>query len=402
MLCVCVCMHVSRYLVLSRAILRLLVLLDRSLLLGLIGFHVIVLGVGALIVKVVLAEEAQGDADNQKQPKEVQSLERGEQGSGDVLAEAALVLLGLPVELKGPNSLKLGEQGPEDLDVDVVTEVDPGGDEDEEVGDDEGVVEVVERLGGGEEEVADVVGDVDSNAHVGEVEAVAEANESQTDNVVADELLEVLATLLHAEDENDGLLRPVGGLEEIVELDDALVGAVRVALVEAASVEVPDRGAAHDVHAKGAEDAKVDGRVHLLHEAGVLAAAEPQAAGEGPQHLLHDELAGEGKNDSIEGDEGDVPRSLAVVGGDRGVILRQAVGEEDEAVDRVGRRRVDGVAGQGEEDNDGGEHKGVLDHGLAHAREEASGAATFGHSLVGGRGGVAILRRLERRGDRRC
>ena len=38
----------------------------------------------------------------------------------------------------------------------------------------------------GKEEIADVVGDVDGNADVGEVEAVAEVNQADGDDVVGD------------------------------------------------------------------------------------------------------------------------------------------------------------------------------------------------------------------------
>lgn len=81
-----------------------------------------------------------------------------------------------------------------------MAEVDPDADKDEEVRADEGVVEIVEDLGGGEEEVADVVGGVDGDTDVGKVEAVAESDEGETDNVMADEFFKVLAGLLHAED----------------------------------------------------------------------------------------------------------------------------------------------------------------------------------------------------------
>jgi hypothetical protein len=42
------------------------------------------------------------------------------------------------------------------------------------------------------------MGDVHGQTHVGKVEAVAQADEGQADDVMADQLLEVLARLLHA------------------------------------------------------------------------------------------------------------------------------------------------------------------------------------------------------------
>ncbi len=166
----------------------------------------------------------------------------------------------------------------------------------------------------GKEEIADVVGDVDGQTHVGEVEAVAQADEGQADDVVADQLLEVLARLFHAQQQHDGLLGPVGGLEQVVELEDGVVGGVREVLVHGTRVEVPHGGAAHDEHARGPQDAKVEGRIHLFHVPGLLGAGlEPVPAGHGLQDLLHDELAGEGEHNGVEGDEGDVPETLAIL-----------------------------------------------------------------------------------------
>ena len=65
---------------------------------------------------------------------------------GDVLADPALVLLGLPVDSKGPtvrNSVKRDQMI---LRLMIVAEVDPDGHEEDEVRAARGVVEVVERL----------------------------------------------------------------------------------------------------------------------------------------------------------------------------------------------------------------------------------------------------------------
>lgn len=113
---------------------------------------------------------------------------------------------------------------------------------------------------------------VHGQTHIGEMEAVAQTDQSQTDNVVTNQLLKVLAGLLHAQEQNNGLLGPVRGLEQVVELEEGVVGLVRVVFVQAGRVEVPDGGAAHDVHARGAKDSKVERRVHLLHVARLLAA----------------------------------------------------------------------------------------------------------------------------------
>lgn len=240
--------------------------------------RLILLIVGAIIRGIAIAHKAVCDAHNVKEPKQVQRLQRRQQRRGDVLADPALVLLRLPVELKGPNGSKLGEEGDDDLDVDVVAQVDPDADKGEKVRRNQKVVEVVEHLGGGEKEVANVVRGVDGDANIGEVEAVAEPDEGKADHMVADELIVVLAGLFEAEDEDNRLLGPVGALEEVVKLDDSFVAAVGKVGVHAGRVVVPDGGLAHDVETGRAEKGKVDGCVSLLHEARLLALAKTSTA----------------------------------------------------------------------------------------------------------------------------
>lgn len=217
--------------------------------------------------------------------------------------------------------------------------------------------------------------DVHRQTNVGEVEAVGQPDERQADNVVAHELLVVLARLLHAQHQDDGLLGPVRGLEQVVELEDGLVALVGETLVHAGGVEVPHGRPAHDVHAPGPGAAKVDGGVHLLHEAGLLA-ARPQAgvARQGAQQLLHDELAREGQDGDVEDDEGDVPGALGElrgrarggVGGDG-----QLVAQEYEVVGGVGLARVDGVGGEEDGDQDGGQDPRVLEGVVGSALRQA-------------------------------
>lgn len=209
------------------------------------------------------------------------------------------------------------------------------------------------------------MGDVHRQSNVGKVVAVGQRNQRQADNVVAHELLVVLARLLHAQEQDDGLLRPVGRLEQVVKLEDGLMGLVWEPLVHAGGVEVPHRRPAHDIHAPRPGDAEVDGGVHLFHEAGQLAARlEAGVARQGPQELLHDELAREGQEDDVEGDEGDVPGTLAVLhrrirGGIGGEGL--LVAEEDEVVGGVGLGRVDDVEAEDDEEQGGRQDPGVLD-----------------------------------------
>lgn len=250
------------------------------------------------------------------------------------------------------------------------------------------------------------MGDVHGQSNVGEVEAVAEADEGQGDEVVADELLVVLARPLHAEDEHNGLLGPVGGLEEIVELEDGLVGLVREALVEARGVEVPDGRPAHDIHAPGAGAGKVGGRVHLLHEAGLFPLGlEAGEARQGPQQLLHDELAGEGQHDDVEGDEGDVPEALAIMR--RGVRVGaggdgQLVTEEDEVVDGVGLGGVQGVEAAEDEEQEGGQGPRVLEGVVGRPLRQAPRLASLGLAFRGRRGAVFRVGPLQFKSTAEC
>src|SRR5690242_10031540 len=132
----------------------------------------------------------------------------------------------------------------------------------------------------GEEKVGNVVRNVHGNAHVGEVEAVAQPDQRERDDVVRNQLLEVLARLLQHEKQHNSLLRPVTSLQEVVRLEHALVRAVREPLVHASGVEVPHGAAAHDPDAERAVETKIQRSVGLLHEPALLGAAL-DAAGNG-------------------------------------------------------------------------------------------------------------------------
>lgn len=123
----------------------------------------------------------------------------------------------------------------------------------------------------GEEEIANIVRDVDGNADIREVKPVAKTDEGYSHAMVTHELLEVLAALLDAQQHDDGLLHPEGGLEQVVELEARDLRRVREALVHAPRVEVPHRSLLHAVHAEGPGEGDVESRVHLLHEAQLLA-----------------------------------------------------------------------------------------------------------------------------------
>ena len=234
------------------------------------------------------------------------------------------------------------------------------------------------------------MGREDRDTHVREVESVAESNESQGDNVMADKLLEILARLLHAEEKNDGLLSPVGSLEKVIELEHSVVGAVGKVLVHAVGVEVPDRGALHHVHAEWTEEREVDCGVDLLHESCLLALIETGLASQWSEDLLHDELASERQHNGVEGDERNIPGTLAIVGVTSGIVElgRKLVCEENEVVKRVRRRRVDGVSQQGDGNQNGGKDECVLDHGLPKRRKDARLSPPGWFNLAIGHGSV--------------
>ena len=117
------------------------------------------------------------------------------------------------------------------------------------------------------EKITYIMGYVDGNTHIGEVKPVAQGNEGQSDDVMYHKLFEVLARLLHTQQQDDGLLCPIRSLEQVVEFEDGLVGLVREGLVHSSRVEVPHRRSAHDIQARRSHKRKVEGCVHLLHEA---------------------------------------------------------------------------------------------------------------------------------------
>ena len=68
-------------------------------------------------------------------------------------------------------------------------------------------------------EVRDVHRDVDRNAHVGEMEAIAQPDERKRDYMMENELFEVLSRLLEHQYQHDGLLRPIARLQQVVGLE---------------------------------------------------------------------------------------------------------------------------------------------------------------------------------------
>lgn len=246
------------------------------------------------------------------------------------------------------------------------------------------------------------MGDVYRQTNVGKVETVAQSNQSQGNDVVCDQLSKVLARFLQLQKQHNRLLGPVTRLEEIVCLEQSLVLAMRESLEHGSRVKVPEGRALHHVQAEWTKDTKVDRGVHLLHEPSRLALTpDPGPDRERADHLLHDKLARERQDDGVEGHERDILLSLAVHYGPAGGFRRQGVGEEDGAMHRVGRGRVDGIQRKQEDDDQKREEPGILQTGIGEAVQERAIAAALRLRLAGGLFWGAVLQLLEREGSSR-
>lgn len=116
----------------------------------------IILLVDLLIALLILAPIVLGhigdnktirDPADEEEPEEIDGLEGGEEGESDVLRDPAFVLLGLPVEFEWADGGKFGDNRPEYFEVQVMSHVCPDTHEQEEIGADEGGVEIVEDFG---------------------------------------------------------------------------------------------------------------------------------------------------------------------------------------------------------------------------------------------------------------
>ena len=114
----------------------------------LLGLELRLLGLAAVVLGDVVDDQAVGDAHDEEEPEQVQGLQGGEETECDDVAEEALVLLRLPVELVRADGPEFGQEREENLQVEVVSHVDPYAHEDDEVRGSEVVIDVVQRLGG--------------------------------------------------------------------------------------------------------------------------------------------------------------------------------------------------------------------------------------------------------------
>lgn len=90
--------------------------------------------------------ETIGDTKDEEQPEQIERLEGGQQRGGDELREPALVLASCPIQHVGSDGAKLGEDGKDDLEVQVVAKVDPDTHKHGEVRTLQGTVDVVQGL----------------------------------------------------------------------------------------------------------------------------------------------------------------------------------------------------------------------------------------------------------------
>lgn len=108
--------------------------------------------------------------------------------------------------------------------------------------------------------------DIYRQTHICEMKSVAQRNQGETNNMVSDQLFEIFPRLLHPQHKDDCLLTPVCRLKQVIEFENTLVRLVWEAFIHSPGVEIPDRCSAHNIHAGRAENSKVYGGVHLLHE----------------------------------------------------------------------------------------------------------------------------------------
>jgi hypothetical protein len=252
-----------------------------------------------------------------------------------------------------------------------VAHIYPDDDEEAKVRADDGGVEVVQCFRGlqlasviefcrglgrrtyGDEEVADIMGNVHRESHFRKVVAIARCDQRNRDYVMENEFLEVLSGLLQLQKQNDGLLGPVAGLEQVVCLEDTLVLLMGIALKHRRCVEVPHGAMPHDVHPKRSKDPKVDGGIDLLHEARLLGSASNATSdGPGPDDSLHEELARKTQENRVKGDKCDIVHAFAVH--DRAALCFRGIriGEEDGYAERIFFGRVDSVAAEDDDYDD--------------------------------------------------
>lgn len=221
--------------------------------------------------------------------------------------------------------------------------------------------------------------DIDTNTQIGEVKPVAQSDQCQSDDVMPNKLLEVLSGLLQLQQQDNRLLGPIACLEQVKCLEERLMLSMRETFKHGSRVEVPDVGPAHDIEAKRTKNAKVDRRVHLLHEPCRLAFTTNTAPNrERPDQALHQEFTRERQNNRVKRDKRNILGAFSVhsrtARGLRGLRIRQ----ENSAVHRVGFRRVDQVQRKQENQDHQRQEPCVLQASIFDATGQRAVLAAFG------------------------
>lgn len=187
---------------------------------------------------------------------------------------------------------------------------------------------------------------------------IAQEDQCDGQHMMRHQLLEILPRLLLPQQHHHRLLNPIRRLEQVVKFEHRVVRHMGVPLVHAACVEVPEpRRLMHRVQAERPGKRKIARRVHLLHEPGLLGSRmDPAETGEGPEDFLHDEFAGEGEEDGVEPNEGEVQAAFSILVG----VAVGLVREEKERPDYIALRWVDGVERYKAEHKSEREHPGSL------------------------------------------
>ena len=200
--------------------------------------------------------------------------------------------------------------------------------------------------------------------------------------MVPDKLLKVLSGLFQLQAQHNRLLRPVTRLKQIICFEQSFMLTVRESLEHGLRIEVPDIRSAHDIQTERTENSKVDRRVHLLHKSCRLAlTADSKVNRQRPNQALHQKLTSERQDDGIERHKSNVFGTFPIHNRATGSLRRLGIGQEDSAVHRVGRRWVDQVQREKNDQDEKRQNPCMLQTNILEATEERATFAAFGMRL---------------------
>ena len=143
---------------------------------------------------------------------------------------------------------------------------------------------------------------------------IYERDRAQRDNMVGAHDHGVLSTRFIAQECHQGMMHPVGGVDEIEGLKGSVVCLVRETLEEAWHVEEPHRRSFHHIEAEGRDEGKVGSEVELFHEFSLLDGVfHAPEAGDWACHILADEVSSCEQDDAVEGDEYEIFWAFAIL-----------------------------------------------------------------------------------------